>query len=260
MNPQAATATGAPKRLPTGLQTTIGLSLAAAVAAAWLALHIYGVFFFRLSAGAAPLAAGMVLLECWLGAGLFIIAHDAMHGSLAPGRPRLNRLVGQAALGIYAGFDFNKLNAKHHEHHGAPGTADDPDFHAQQPRSFWRWYGRFFSTYFGKAEFTRLTLGLLVYLLVFRVHPLNAAVFWGLPALLSSLQLFTFGTFLPHRQSDADFADRHRARTLDYPWILSLAACFHFGLHHEHHLRPGEPWWRLPKVRRWLKPTGAVST
>ncbi|MFA9473554.1 MAG: fatty acid desaturase [Filomicrobium sp.] len=27
---------------------------------------------------------------------------------------------------------------------------------------------------------------------------------------------------------------------------MSLLTCFHFGYHHEHHLQPDVPWWRLP--------------
>ena len=93
---------------------------------------------------------------------------------------------------------------------------------------------------------------LCLYLFVFRVRPLNFFAFWAAPALLSSLQLFTFGTWLPHRhkRETVAFADRHNARTLDWPWLPSLLACFHFGLHLEHHRSPATPWWRLPAYRR----------
>jgi beta-carotene ketolase (CrtW type) len=70
------------------------------------------------------------------------------------------------------------------------------------------------------------------------------------PALLSSLQLFYFGTYLPHRPGPDAFTDHHRARSNGYSEWLSLLTCFHFGYHHEHHRAPGEPWWRLPTVRR----------
>ena len=231
-------------------QGAIGLLLAASIIAAWLVVHIYGVFFWRWTAATAPLAVLLVALETWLGAGMFIVAHDAMHGTLAPGRPRLSQAVGQAAVGMYAGFDFRKLNAKHHEHHRAPGTAADPDFHAGGPTLFWRWYLQFFTTYFGWWELARLAAVFWVYILVLKVPPMNMLVFWGLPSILSSLQLFTFGTWLPHRHAEPGFADDHRARTLAFGWVASLITCFHFGLHHEHHLRPDAPWWRLPAVRR----------
>ncbi|HYD98464.1 MAG TPA: fatty acid desaturase, partial [Alphaproteobacteria bacterium] len=31
--------------------------------------------------------------------------------------------------------------------------------------------------------------------------------------------------------------------------LVSLLTCYHFGHHHEHHLRPDVPWWRLPSLR-----------
>ena len=95
-----------------------------------------------------------------------------------------------------------------------------------------------------------LTALLLVYLLALHVSPLNALVFWGLPALLSAAQLFYFGTYLPHRQEALPFRDAHNARSSGYSWPVSLLTCYHFGYHHEHHLHPGVPWWRLPATVR----------
>jgi len=229
-------------------QMAVGLLLAAAIAGAWLALHVFGVFFYPLTpAGwlAAPL---VIALQTWLSVGMFIVAHDAMHGSLAPGRARLNAAVGQLAVGLYAGFDFRRLREKHHGHHRAPGSADDPDFHADDPRAFWAWYARFFRTYFGWRELAVLTLAVAVYAFLLGADFRRLLLFWAAPALLSSLQLFTFGTWLPHRHADAPFADHHNARTSPMGWWLSLLTCFHFGRHHEHHLKPGVPWWKLPGV------------
>ncbi len=237
-------------------QTATGLGLAALIIGAWLALHVAAVFAFPLARAAqspvwAAGALALVLVESWLGAGMFIVAHDAMHGSLAPGRPRLNTAIGQLALGLYAGFPYRELAQKHHAHHRHAGTEGDPDFHAGHPRAFVRWYVKFFREYWGWPQQGAITGVLLLYLLL-GANPLNAAVFWGLPAIGSSLQLFTFGTWLPHRHEGepAKFADRHNARTLDYPWFLSLVTCFHFGLHLEHHHSPNTPWWRLPAYRR----------
>ena len=234
-------------------QTAVGLTLAALIFGAWLAVHVWGVFLHPWTAAGIVAAPVLIALQSWLGAGLFIIAHDAMHGSLAPGRPRLNAAVGQAALGAYAGFSFARLNAKHHAHHRRPGTAEDPDFHPEQPRAFLPWYVRFFRTYFGWRELAAVTAVLALYLFALGARPLNAALFWGLPAILSSLQLFAFGTWLPHRHADAPFADRHAARSLPFGWLGSLFACFHFGYHREHHLSPATPWWRLPAERARLK-------
>ena len=115
------------------------------------------------------------------------------------------------------------------------------------------WFLRFFRSYFGACEFARVAAVLLAYLLL-GARPLNLALLWGLPAVLSAMQLFFVGTWLPHRHRrgsdpEADFEDHHRARTLDLPWLASLLACFHFGLHLEHHRHPQVPWWRLPTLR-----------
>lgn len=228
-------------------QTAVGLVLAGLIIGAWLTLHVWGVFLHRWTAIDWIRAPLLIALQAWLGTGLFIVAHDAIHGSLAPSWPRLNASVGQACVGLYAAFSFRRLAKAHHRHHAAPGTADDPDFLADNPRAFVPWFAAFFRRYFGWPEFALVTLVLVAYLAL-GAAPLDLAAFWGLPAILSALQLFVFGTYLPHRRGEA-FADAHNARSLDYPWLGSLAACYHFGRHHEHHLHPGAPWWRLGSLR-----------
>lgn len=230
--------------------TAIGLLLATAILGGWLVLHIYAVFFHQLGGRgwlAAPL---MVAGLTWLSVGLFIVAHDAMHGSLAPGRPTVNRLVGRLALLLYAGFWMDRLSPNHMAHHRHVGTGEDPDFAEHHPTAFWPWYRQFMLRYFGWREFGVLTAIVAVYLFVLRAPLGSVLLFWALPAILSSVQLFYFGTFLPHRHADDPFADEHRARSNDYPWLVSLLTCFHFGYHREHHRSPGTPWWRLPAERR----------
>ena len=230
-------------------QTLAGLALAAAIGLAWAALHVWGVFFQLLEGRALLAAPLLVAVLCWLNVGLFIVAHDAMHGSLAPGRPAVNLWAGRAALALYAGFSFDRLLPKHHAHHRHPGTADDPDFSADHPRRFWPWYYTFFRRYFGLREFAVLSALTALYLFVLGASYANLLLFWALPALLSSLQLFLFGTFLPHRHEEAPFADAHNARSNGYGRLLSLLTCFHFGYHYEHHRAPHVPWWRLPEER-----------
>ena len=230
-------------------QTAVGLALAAAVMGGWAALHVWAVFFFRPEGAAWLLAPVASAALTWLSVGLFITAHDAMHRSLAPNHPALNRAVGTLALLIYAGFAFGKLLPKHHEHHRAPGSAEDPDFDPDHPGRFWPWYLRFFRAYFGWREFAWVAAVSTLYILVLRAPLANVWLFWAAPALLSSLQLFAFGTWLPHRHGD-DFPDQHNARSNRMPGWLSLLTCFHFGgFHHEHHLHPHLPWWRLPEAR-----------
>ncbi|MBY0447547.1 MAG: hypothetical protein K2P95_02560, partial [Hyphomonadaceae bacterium] len=60
-----------------------GVALAALVFAAWAGLLVFtqGVLPLRAAAG---IGLPLLALQCWLFVGLFILAHDAMHGSLAP--------------------------------------------------------------------------------------------------------------------------------------------------------------------------------
>ena len=234
-------------------QTRIGLALASLIVGAWLVLHLAAVFFLPME-GATLLAAPLlVALICWLNVGLFIVAHDAMHGSLAPGRPGVNLLWGRLTLLLYAGFWMDRLRPKHFDHHKHVGTDLDPDFSEGRPDRFWPWYLQFFRTYFGWREFAVLFAVTWTYILLLGAPVANVLLFWALPAILSSLQLFTFGTYLPHRHEEDEFADHHRARSNDFGWLASLLTCFHFGYHREHHMSPGTPWWALPAERQRLK-------
>lgn len=227
-------------------QTTVGLSLAGAIVCTWLAIHVATLFVMRLAGAWWLLALPVMALQCWLSVGLFIVAHDAMHGSLAPFRPRLNRAVGRVALLLYGGIWYDDLVARHFAHHRAPGTDDDPDFHGDGTPAAWRWFGAFFREYLSLGQLARQFGVAVVYVFLLGVAPQNLLVFWAAPALLSAVQLFYFGTYLPHRREEAEFVDAHRARSNDFSPLLSLATCFHFGYHHEHHAHPSVPWWRLP--------------
>ena len=230
-------------------QARKGLGLAASIAAAWLVLHLYGVFFHRWTLLGIVAAPFLIAIQCWLNVGLFIVAHDCMHGSLAPFRPAVNKWVGRLCLGIYAGFSYDRLIGKHFDHHRYPGTAQDPDFNDEDPKHFWRWYLAFFSRYFGWQPLVFMTVISGIYQWVFGVQLSNLLALWAAPAILSSFQLFYFGTYLPHRHEEEGFPDRHNARSNDFSWLVSLLTCFHFGYHQEHHISPNVPWWQLPQVR-----------
>lgn len=196
------------------------------------------------------------LLQTLLYTGLFITAHDAMHGVVAPGRPRLNDAIGRLVTALYAAFPFDRLREKHHGHHRTPAEPGaDPDYHDGRHPGFVRWYLHFVLTYVSWPQ-------LLAMALVFNLLEHGAGVpawrllaFWVAPSLLSTLQLFLFGTWLPHRPHR--WRDAHRARSNAYaPW-LSLLTCYHFGYHWEHHAFPWLPWWRLPEARALgLEPRG----
>jgi len=236
-------------RTPFAHEAEVSLSFAVLIIVAWLVIHIGGIFFFDLSSYAAIVIPALLLVQAWLSTGLFIIAHDCMHGSLAPGWHRLNTLVGKLCLAAYAGLSYDGLYPNHHQHHATPGTAMDPDFHPDAPRSPFLWFVRFFRSYYTHGQLLRITLAASFYLLL-GSGLINIVVFWAIPAVLALAQLFIFGTYLPHRHDDAGFADHHNARSLQLTPLGSLLTCFHFGgYHHEHHLSPSTPWWLLPRAR-----------
>ncbi len=230
-------------------ETAIGLILATFIVAGWISLHVFSLFFFVPTIETLPLALMLIALNAWLSVGLFIVAHDCMHGTLAVGRPALNRAIGQTCLWLYAGFSFDRVNTKHHLHHRHAGTPHDPDFHAVPPNRFWPWLTAFMGEYMTLGVVLHLAVRSIVYAALMGAPLLNVIVLWALPAILSAIQLFYFGTYLPHRPSAVPFEDQHKARSNDYPWLVSLFTCFHFGYHHEHHLFPWLPWWRLPEAR-----------
>jgi len=238
-------------------QRLVGLSIAALVIGAWVIIHLFGIFAWGASEHGWAFALVLVAVQTWLSTGLFIIAHDAMHGALAPGRPDWNRRVGTLCLMLYAGLSYRQLLPKHGAHHRHAGTAEDPDFHAANPRRALPWFGRFFATYYTHGQIIRISAAMLVYTLVLGASYWNILLFWALPALLALAQLFYFGTYLPHRHHRDEFADNHRARSLALSPAASLFTCFHFGgYHHEHHLSPGTAWWQLPGFRRSRQASG----
>ncbi|MBB3032697.1 fatty acid desaturase [Alteriqipengyuania lutimaris] len=234
-------------------QAVTGLALAAAVFGGWLALHIYALFVFELTWASLPLALTMAAVQCWLSVGLFIVSHDAMHGSLVPGRPRANAAIGAALLFLYAGFPWKRMREAHFAHHRHVGTNGDPDFDAGNPRDVLRWYGTFLKRYFGWSSLVWVNGVVALYWLVFDVPMAQLVLLYGLPAIASSFQLFYFGTYRPHRHAAEPFPDRHNARSDDFGTLASLFTCFHFGYHLEHHHRPQLPWWALPAARRSMR-------
>ncbi len=233
---------------PHSRQTVLGLTLAGCVTGGWLALHVLDLFVlpWHIALLFAPFT---IALQCWLSVGLFIVAHDAMHGSLARFRPGVNRGIGRVVLLLYAGIWYDDLVARHFAHHRAPGTEHDPDFAGDGRLAVWRWFGAFFIEYLSAGQLARLLGASALYVWLLHVAPQRLVLFWAVPAILSAVQLFYFGTYLPHRREEEDFGDDHRARSNHFSWTMSLLTCFHFGYHHEHHTAPSVPWWRLPAER-----------
>jgi len=196
-----------------------------------------------------------VLLRSFLHTGLFIVAHDAMHGVLRPACPEANARWGQLALTLYAGLTYDSCRAKHALHHRFSGGHGDPDVHGSKGpelRAALHWLIHFVGGYLSWSQMARLLAGWgvlgLLSLALTPTASLNLLFFCILPLLLSSLQLFVFGTYLPHRAIDPQ-SGTHRPRSLDLPVWLSLLTCYHFGYHWEHHQYPWLAWHELPDSR-----------
>jgi beta-carotene ketolase (CrtW type) len=198
----------------------------------------------------------VVLLRTQLQTGLFIVAHDAMHGLLCPARDRWNDALGALALMLYAALPYRACRRQHHAHHNQPASALDPDFPRQCSDGALHWYSQFLARYLSAPQMLLLLASWALLVVVtmagtqvaFTQASWRVLLFTTLPLLLSSLQLFVFGTYLPHRvQRDPERRTHPISLTLP-PW-LSLLACYHFGYHREHHDNPALNWYELPAAR-----------
>ena len=227
-----------------------GLVMAAAITLTW-ATALIGLLLTPLTTPLAWLWVPLgVLVLTFLYTGLFITAHDAMHGTLCPPMPRLNHAIGALCAGLHAGMDYRMLRRAHWRHHDSPAQTGDPDWHSGSDARPLPWLLAFMRRYLTLGQALRLMLVYHAMLYVFDLPLHNVLLFWALPSVASTLQLFFVGTWLPHREPPGGHRSIHRATTVDLPPWLSLLACYHFGYHEEHHCHPHEPWWRLPTVRR----------
>ena len=191
-----------------------------------------------------------ILCQTFFYTGLFITAHDAMHGAVDQARPRVNNLTGAIAVGLYALFSYRKLLEKHWAHHRTPASDTDPDFHDGEHSRFLGWYLRFMKEYLSWQQIIGMAIIFQIMEYLLGIPTLNLILFWVAPALLSTLQLFYFGTYLPHRTPKGGYNNPHRAQSNAYSTFWSFITCYHFGYHWEHHEYPYVPWWNLPGIHR----------
>ena len=195
-----------------------------------------------------------VLGRTYLHTGLFIIAHDAMHGNLTTSNKTLNNIIGRFAVGLYAFLPYDRCCVNHGNHHRYPSQIGDPDFHGSISHPVF-WYFKFLSEYF---SWRSLIIFLITMIMIFgglivicKISIINLILFWLGPLVLSSLQLFFFGTYLPHHQvyQNPNFSPRTEANF--YALLWSFVSCYNFGHYHwEHHEYPKTPWYRLPKIHQ----------
>ncbi len=258
--PQQKQALSSPKQVSSKL-SQFTLFNNESIAGALIALTIATLWFSSLGillyVDLAQLSAVWVILaiagRTFLQTGLFIIAHDAMHGIIFPQNQRINHAIGAVAINIYAFLPYKTCFTRHWQHHHNPGQAGDPDFHDGIHKNAFSWYIKFMSVYLDRKQ--KIVLFILMsavfYTLIYAFHisVVNLIFFWLLPILLSSVQLFFFGTYLPHREHPARYSNPHNAVSSNYPIALSFLTCYHFGYHQEHHEFPFLPWYKLPSAR-----------
>lgn len=182
--------------------------------------------------------------------GLFITAHDAMHGAVIPSNTRINNAIGSCCLVAYGLFSYQTMLTAHRQHHQHPASDLDPDYHNGKFTGAISWYLYFMTRYWSWPRFiAQVSVFHFMHLLV-GIPEINLILFWILPSLLSSLQLFYFGTYLPHRQPVGGYWDKFCAQSIYRSTLWSFLTCYHFGYHYEHHRYPHLTWWQLPIAAR----------
>lgn len=237
-------------------QISPGFSLAVAVTIIllWL-VSLVGLFMIDISQISFILVSLGVLLRSYLHTGLFIVTHESIHG-LVTKNHSLNRLIGWITSFLYALLSYKVLAKNHRLHHLYPATTKDPDFCEPGSGSFWAWYSTFMKKY---QEDEQVWISLIGMAIIFsalaglQIPVFNLFLFWIIPILISSLQLFTFGIFMPHRQIGGSYRNRHRAKSSNYSIFWSFITCYHFGYHLEHHQYPDLPWYKLPQAHQRQK-------
>ncbi|MEY2792585.1 MAG: hypothetical protein RJA76_577 [Bacteroidota bacterium] len=182
-----------------------------------------------------------IFIQTHLYTGLFITSHDSIHGVVAPQFPRINRLLGQIATLFFAFNRYSQLEKKHHQHHQFVNTDKDPDVHQG---NFFIWWFQFMKQYISWQQI--LAMAITYNLLKIWFPMWNLILFWELPAILSTLQLFYFGTFLPHKGTHTNI---HQSESQKKNHLWAFISCYFFGYHYEHHAYPYLPWWQLPKAK-----------
>jgi beta-carotene ketolase (CrtW type) len=214
------------------------------------ALLIIACWFLNLNAGihlelsfSNPWVYVLILLQTHLYTGLFITSHDSIHGVVSTKYPKINDALGKFCTILFAFNQYEKLRTKHHMHHNHVNTEQDPDVHQG---NFFIWWFKFMWQYVTWQQVLAMAITYNILKLWFPMW--NLIIMWELPAILSTLQLFYFGTYLPHRGTHEEGnAQQSRSQSKNHMW--AFISCYFFGYHYEHHAYPYLPWWKLPLAK-----------
>lgn len=222
----------------------MGILIACAIILLWFSHLIYILNFIDIDL-TNPFFYLHIFIQAYLYTGLFITGHDAMHGTVSSNK-KVNKLIGITSTFLFAGLSYNRLIKNHFQHHKHPGEESDPDFYTRSQNFlvWWFWF---------MVRYTTLTQ-LLIMAAAFNIlkiwfNDATLIFFWVLPAFLGTLQLFYFGTYLPHKYPHTENMIPHNARTQKKNHLWAMLSCYFFGYHHEHHESPKTPWWQLYKMK-----------
>ncbi len=229
----------------------MGIILALSIIVLWAIHLVYMLSYVEFSAGN-PWMYLHILIQGYLYTGLFITGHDAMHGSIASNKT-LNKMIGALAIFLFAGMSYSRLKKNHMMHHRFPAVKEDPDFYTRS-QNFWIWWGVFMWRYLTLSQIIIMAAAYNVFIHLFGLGDLKVLIYWALPAVMGTLQLFYFGVYRPHRRPHEEHMMPYRARTQAKNHLWAMLSCYFFGYHFEHHENPRTPWWKLYTAKQPLSP------
>lgn len=229
------------------LKSHLGVIIAIIIVVLWFANLIFSLQWTI--DYTSPLLYVLILAQTHLYTGLFITAHDAMHGTVSKNRGT-NKFIGQFTALLFSYNFYGRLFPKHHEHHKFVATDKDPDYHNG---SFFPWYFSFLKQYISWQQIVLMAITFNVLKLFVPVE--NLILIWMLPGVLATFQLFYFGTYLPHKGTH-NSKNVHKSKSQGLNHLVAFATCYFFGYHYEHHASPATPWWRLHIVKEQYEQTG----
>jgi beta-carotene ketolase (CrtW type) len=212
----------------------------------WL-LHLVYLLFNPSLTPTTPISYVHLAIQGYLTTGLFITAHDAMHGTVSRVR-WLNHVIGSIACFLFAAMSYKSLRLNHFKHHESPASETDPDFNVHS-QNFLVWFASFIWRY---KTWTQIIVMASLYNLfeyALGVPETRIWLFWVLPCIWGALQLFYFGTYLPHRLPQTPDMTPHNARSQTRNHLWAMLSCYFFGYHWEHHHSPKTQWWKLWKIK-----------